>query len=101
MRRFTVTLIILLAICAAFFYALSTPRGMGDIHAVEGVLDLTYADFTTTRHNLDGEWEFYFGELLTPEDFANAGRSGGRNAFIPFYPINGQAEIIIQASNYS
>jgi len=170
LKRFILTLILLLAICTAFFYTLSMPRGMGSIRAVDGVLDLTDTDFSRTRHNLDGDWEFYFGQLLQPTDFADgivtsgevievpgswsstgfplygyatyrlilltneqsimmllphipsasivwingekafqAGivgevtpqAIGGRNAFIPFYPVDGQVEIIVQASNYA
>lgn len=37
------------------------------IEANKGILDLTKTD--DTQHNLSGEWEFYWGELLTPEDF--------------------------------
>ncbi|MCL2420232.1 MAG: ATP-binding protein [Defluviitaleaceae bacterium] len=170
MRRFIFTLITLVAICVAFFFALSMPRGMGGYYATGGVLDLTYADFTSTRHNLDGEWEFFYGQLLQPDDFfvgtvphgtlinvpgswhnvgyplhgyatyrltiktnepslmlllphipsastvwingqkafeagitgeATPQAIGGRNAFIPFYPLAGQVEVVIQASNYA
>ena len=81
MKRLILTLIILFALCAAFFIALSMPRGIGDKRAINGVLDLTHEDFTETRYKLDGEWEFFFGELLRPEDFTDgtatdAGRSG-------------------------
>jgi len=170
MKRFILTLIFLLAICTAFFFALSMPRGMGNYRAINGTLDLTNADFSHTRHNLDGEWDFFFAELLTPEDFINGTATdrttidvpgswhtsgyplygyatyrliiktdqpslmmflphipsasivwingekvfeagaigeatpqaiGGRNAFVPFGPVDGQVEVIIQASNYA
>ena len=169
MKRFILTLILLLVICGIFFYALSMPRDMGDYHAVNGVLDLTNADFSSTRHSLNGQWEFYYGQLLTPEDFSGdtvtgqsiievpgswdnfgypvqgyatyrliiktnepslmmlvpqipsasivwingervhgagvvtteaPGVHGADNAFVAFYPIDGQVEIVIQASNY-
>jgi signal transduction histidine kinase len=45
----------------------------GDSHAPKaqnGVLDLTKWDFTQFGNvNLDGQWEFYQNELLTPDDF--------------------------------
>ena len=59
MKRFIVILIVLLGICAAFFYALSWPRGLGDKRAAYGVMDLIGADFSQTRYNLEGEWEFF------------------------------------------
>ena len=169
MRRFILTLILIVAICGTFFYALSMPRGMGNIRAVNGVLDLTNADFTQTLHSLNGEWEFYFGELFAPEDFATGtatgqsiievpgswdtfgcpihgyakyrltiktdepslvmllpqipsasivwingerahgagvvtreapGVHGADNALVPFNPVDGQVEIVVQASNF-
>lgn len=40
--------------------------------ARQGVLDLSGWDFGTKSFlNLDGEWEFYPGRLLFPEDFQN------------------------------
>jgi len=39
-------------------------------HAVQGKLDLSNWDFSADGAvPLDGEWEFYQGQLLTPEDF--------------------------------
>ncbi len=47
--------------------------------AVNGTLDLrNYDAINGQAVKLDGEWEFYFGQLLTPSDFKNmppAGRS--------------------------
>jgi two-component system sensor histidine kinase ChiS len=41
-----------------------------DPHAVKGVIDLSNLDFNRGGTiELDGEWEFYWGKLLTHEDF--------------------------------
>jgi len=97
MKRFIITFIFLIAVCVGFFYALSVPRDMGDCRAESGVLDLTNSDFTQTRHSLCGEWEFYFGQLLTPEDFANGTVTNRAIIEVPGswndfgYPIHGYA----------
>jgi len=47
-----------------------------EIEAVDGVLDLTHWDFATDGNvYLNGRWEFYWQELLTPEDFINGDKS--------------------------
>lgn len=46
------------------FLSLQTPQ------AVQGTLDLSNWDGLKDKTvSLNGEWEFYFGQLLTPEDF--------------------------------
>ena len=77
MKKFFLTLIILLLISAAFFYAVSLPHRLGGERAVGGVLDLTEADFDRQVFGLDGEWEFFFGQLLTPRDFAQGVAADG------------------------
>ncbi len=45
--------------------------------AVKGVVDLRDWDFTMDGAvKLDGEWEFYWGRLLSPSDFAITGNQG-------------------------
>jgi hypothetical protein len=75
--RFLFTLLIILLISLAVFYAVSVPRHLGEAKAEGGVLDLSAADFSEMCYPLDGEWELYFGKLYTPQDFAN-GSPGGR-----------------------
>lgn len=42
--------------------------------AVKGILDLSEFDFSSdVTVPLNGEWEFYWNQLLTPEDFAGMG----------------------------
>jgi len=49
----------------------SLPRPYPAAKAVQGSLDLTEWDFARQGvHPLDGEWEFYWNELLEPADFA-------------------------------
>ena len=106
MKKFILTLLILLAICTAFFFALSIPRGMGDEQAIAGVLDLTRADFSQTRYNLDGEWEFFFNALYTPEDFANDTTTDGSLIEVPGswhyagYPRHGFATYRLTIKTY-
>jgi len=46
------------------------PAGARASKAVKGVLDLTAWDFqNNVSVNLDGEWEFYWQQLLAPQDF--------------------------------
>lgn len=40
-----------------------------DAAAVKGFSDLTKIDFNQKLVNLNGEWEFYWQQLLSPEDF--------------------------------
>lgn len=49
--------------------------GQGDKPAIatSGSIDLQAIDWqSSSRVNLDGEWEFYYQRLLTPEDFTGA-----------------------------
>jgi signal transduction histidine kinase len=64
------TLLAVLLISGMAFYAVSVPRHMGQTNATGGVLDLSDADFERTIHPLNGEWEFYFGHLYAPGNFA-------------------------------
>jgi len=69
MKRFILIAVCLFLICGTVFYYVSIPHNVSDITAEGGVLDLTGADFTNTLFTLDGEWEFYYGQFITPEDF--------------------------------
>ncbi|MDR1069480.1 MAG: 7TM-DISM domain-containing protein, partial [Gracilibacteraceae bacterium] len=95
--RFLLTLLAILLISGAAFYAVSVPRHMGEAGARGGVLDLTGADFDSLIYPLDGEWEFYFGKLYAPEDFAASSPEGGTLIAAPpswtsaGYPPQGRA----------
>ncbi|MDR1193077.1 MAG: sensor histidine kinase [Peptococcaceae bacterium] len=95
--RFPLTLLAILLISGAAFYAVSVPRHMGAVAAVGGVLDLTDADFDSLIYPLDGEWEFYFGHLYMPEDFTAGSPPGGTFIAAPpswtsaGYPARGHA----------
>jgi len=73
--------VIILLISVTVFFAVSVPRNMGESRAVGGVLDLTSKDLSKL-FNLDGEWEFYYGELLAPDDFAE-GKPDGAIISVP------------------
>lgn len=53
-----------------------TKPSSNQLTAKDGVLDLTHWDFTHQGLvNLNGQWEFYKGELLEPSDFLQARRT--------------------------
>jgi|GEM_PF-1600512 len=72
--------IIVIALCSYFCYekvADTSPR------AFEGVLDLTKWDLADGGPvKLDGEWEFYWGQLLEPADFLKSQKSVVKDFFI-------------------
>jgi signal transduction histidine kinase/ActR/RegA family two-component response regulator len=43
-------------------------------NAYKGVIDLRSIDFETQSVNLDGEWEFYWNQLLEPDEIQNPGK---------------------------
>ncbi len=68
----------LLPACAAG--AASAPR------AVQGVIDCTGVDFTDMDTvKLDGQWEFYWGKLLSPGDFKTASPSMAGYGEVPLF----------------
>ena len=69
MKRFVLITACIVLICAASLYFISMPNSVSDAPAAGGVLDLTGENFTDAIYTLDGEWEFYYGQLLTPDDF--------------------------------
>ncbi|MGL4370303.1 MAG: hypothetical protein ACRCUT_11640, partial [Spirochaetota bacterium] len=57
----------------------SAPQLHADVIVHKGHADLTSYDFSNGEiAALDGEWEFYFGELLSPESVS--ARSSGEHA---------------------
>jgi hypothetical protein len=95
--RFLLVLLCLLLISGVAFCSISLPRNYGTKTAANGVLDLAGADFENTIHPLDGEWEFYYGYLYTPEDFADGDPEGKTMISVPDswdkqgYPLAGCA----------
>jgi two-component system sensor histidine kinase ChiS len=72
----TVTICLTLTGCGS-------PAGT-DSGAVRGALDLTDVDFSAHAPvKLDGAWEFYWGALLTPEDFKSAGPAATEYISVP------------------
>lgn len=87
---FLVLAIAILAACGEELHAGKAPP-----RAIEGVLDLSDWDFEEDGIvRLNGEWEFYWEQLLEPGDFSG-GRQPGRTGFyrVPSlwndYPIEG------------
>ena len=76
MRRFIIVVFCIFFVCGVMFYLISIPRNVSAVTAVGGLLDLMSEDFSGTLFNLNGEWEYYEGELYTPDDFRNGGLNG-------------------------
>lgn len=65
---YTMMIIMILSIIIPGIHLISskTPK------AVNGILDLSHWDMNKYKTiPLDGQWEFYYGKLLTPDDFKN------------------------------
>lgn len=84
-RKFAIALLVLLIIIVL----LLLPRDQGEQKieptAVQGVLDLTGWDFEIDGIvNLEGEWEFYWEQLLTSSDFSSESRlPKGQHVLVP------------------
>ena len=64
--RITLIVIVFLSLKSGLIYALEPVNPI----AVGGYLDLSHQDFESNKLlNLDGEWEFYWNALITPDDF--------------------------------
>ncbi|MDR0514484.1 MAG: hypothetical protein LBG81_04915 [Coriobacteriaceae bacterium] len=77
LTRFITTLTIFALISLGFFWLTSLPHDERVGDAVEGVLDLRDRDFSHSTYTLSGQWEFYYGMFLTPQDFEQASESTG------------------------
>ncbi len=53
--------------------------------AQKGVLDLRGWDFDNKTLKLDGEWEFYWNKLLTPQDFSPQKYAADAYSIVPEY----------------
>lgn len=70
MRRLIIAAVMMALISGCLFFMMSAPLNHSNIDAVNGRLDLVSAiDSEKTVFPLQGEWEFYYGELLRPSDF--------------------------------
>lgn len=64
---------------AASYAILSAPSGAPKLHSEQGFLDLTQHSISEKPLKLQGEWEFYWQELLSPEDI-HTRMAGGQTA---------------------
>lgn len=99
MKRILIALVVILTV---FFSVLmlnrqsDLPKAKDNPRAVNGVLDLTSWDWAKDGLvPLDGQWEFYWQELLTPSDFTKQDPLKSRNIIsVPRawnkYKIDGQ-----------
>lgn len=70
MKRFLLILCVILICCGAVFFTSSLPIDTPGVKAETGVLDLREADFASHIYGLDGQWEFYFNRLVSPEELS-------------------------------
>lgn len=69
MKHFFAVLAMILTLCISLFFTMSMPFVSEGPKAVDGELDFRGTDFTSSAYNLNGQWEFYYDQLYTPEDF--------------------------------
>lgn len=83
MKRFLAIFLLIFSLCLALFFTASKPFVSKGPEAVEGVLDVRGTDFTSQVYALSGQWEFYHGQLYTPEDFRQGTAKGGEYIDLP------------------
>lgn len=83
MKRFLAIFLLIFSLCLALFFTASKPFVSKGPEAVEGVLDVRGTDFTSQVYALSGQWEFYHGQLYTPEDFRQGTAKGGSTLTCP------------------
>lgn len=83
MKRFLAILVLILTLCTTLFFTVSMPFVSAGPEAVNGELDFRGTDFTSSVYNLNGQWEFYYGCLYTPEDFKDGVPAGREMITLP------------------
>lgn len=71
-KRSITVFFLLISFLSLLFLSMPGKRGepTGPLRAVKGVIDLSNWNMDETKIlSLDGEWEFYWNQLLTPKDF--------------------------------
>ncbi|MDO4275537.1 MAG: sensor histidine kinase [Eubacteriales bacterium] len=68
MKRFWVIFALILSLCLAVFFTASRPYVSEGPRAENGVIDFSGTDFSASVYALQGQWEFYYSKLYTPED---------------------------------
>ena len=81
-RTLFATAFFLFIILLSLVSGCSSRKSANQGKAIQGKLDLTEGQITNHAVRLDGKWEFYWNELLTPEDFC----AGNEKATILMYP---------------
>lgn len=70
------------AILAVLLVFMCLPIGQKSAKAVDGAIEINGKSMEASIYQLNGEWEFYYGELLTPSDFVG-GRGSGETISVP------------------
>jgi len=70
MKKSTICLFFILTVCCFLSACQEQYSGKKQFEAIKGILDLSEWDFGRDGPiKLDGEWEYYEGQLLTPDSF--------------------------------
>lgn len=76
MKRFFAVFLLILTLCLALFFTSSKPFVSEGPEAGKGIMDFRETDFTSSVYELSGQWEFYYGQLYTPEEFRHGTPDG-------------------------
>lgn len=79
-----IAVVVVMGLIASYALLSATP-GAPKLHSEAGVLDLTHHSINQNPLKLQGEWAFYWQELLSPEDIRNrmaGGEAAGRDRYI-------------------
>lgn len=83
MKRFWVIFALILSLCMAVFFSASEPYVSQGPMAEDGVIDFSGMDFSSSVYALQGQWELYYSQLYTPEDFQTGKPLGGEMIELP------------------
>lgn len=83
MKRFLCMLALILTVCISLFFIACQPFVTEGPEAEQGMMDFKETDFGSDVYALDGEWEFYYGKLYTPQDFIHGQAEGMEYISLP------------------
>lgn len=70
MKRFWLTVLFFIITSAILIFGFRQKSLHAPLPAVQGILDLSNENVATGNFILDGQWEFYWAQLLNPEDLS-------------------------------
>lgn len=70
MKRFWLTVLFFIITSAILIFGFRQKSLHAPLPAVQGILDISNENVATGNFILDGQWEFYWAQLLNPEDLS-------------------------------